>query len=365
MNKEKLVKLMAEDDYDWWKEQLKDKRLKRFMLNLPEKCNVNHIIVIGYGILDGLSLKEIKVYAKPAFDFDQMNQIKSGFRQKLSFEQVQVYADSKFDDEQMKELKVLLTMYPMEKVKLVANPHLNSNQMGAILINGKSLPDDIILKYADPNMESEKLKIIYSALEKGFTEEQVDVLWHPYFTISQMEEIKKGFENGLSVEKVKLYAKPAFNFEQMEQIRLGFEKGLSKSKVKLYANPEFKVYQMEEIRASLQDNIPVEIVKLYAKPSVCTIQLLRSIAKECADKEKIKRYALLDRAQLKQILAYEKEGLDEEYIRFIANPAYPNRVMGLLHTAALVNKSLDELEKIAQEELYTKEEKELLDILNE
>ena len=41
-----------------------------------------------------------------------------------------------------------------------------------------------------------------------------------YFTISQMEEIKKGFENGLSVEKVKLYAKPAFNFEQMEQIRL-------------------------------------------------------------------------------------------------------------------------------------------------
>lgn len=49
-------------------------------------------------------MNQIKMYAKPEFDNDQMSQIRKGFEHGLTIEQVQAYANSKFTDEKMNKL---------------------------------------------------------------------------------------------------------------------------------------------------------------------------------------------------------------------------------------------------------------------
>ena len=57
------------------------------------------------GFQDGLTIEQIKLYAKPKFNRSQMQEIREGFKSGLSKEQVQMYAKPKFDYEQMYEIR--------------------------------------------------------------------------------------------------------------------------------------------------------------------------------------------------------------------------------------------------------------------
>ena len=98
---------------------------------------------IREGFKNGLTFKQVKIYAKPEIQHDQMEQILWGFIDGLTMEQIKLYADSKFDFEQMWEIRLgFESGLTMEEIKLYAKPKFNIYQMQEIrefIINNKNL----------------------------------------------------------------------------------------------------------------------------------------------------------------------------------------------------------------------------------
>jgi len=137
-----------------------------FSTNLDCKKDPRECIKIGevfLGFVNGLSIDQIKIYARSEFDGFQMREIRLGLKDGLSLEQIRYYAKPYFDSTQMREIRL--------------------------------------------------------GFVKGLTQEQIDLYAKSEFTSHQMREIRLGFEEGLSMEQVMLYAKPELSFIEMKRIR--------------------------------------------------------------------------------------------------------------------------------------------------
>ncbi len=75
----------------------------RFLRECAESGNFNYDQMerIYYGFEYGLTIEQVKVYAKPEFNYEQMEEVRCGLRSGLTMEQVKLYADPKFDWKQM------------------------------------------------------------------------------------------------------------------------------------------------------------------------------------------------------------------------------------------------------------------------
>lgn len=133
---------------------------------------------------NGLTFEQVKLYAKPEYEYGQIINIRRGLENGLSIEQVQLYAKPEFEKWQMAQIR--------------------------------------------------------KGFENGLSDEQVKFYAKPECEYWQMEEIRVGFQNGLTFEQVELYAKPEFECLQMDRIRRGLEDGLTFEEVMTKINNENK-----------------------------------------------------------------------------------------------------------------------------
>ena len=68
------------------------------------RFNMNQFFQIGMGIKHGLTIAQVRAYAKPEFNSSQMFQIKEGFEKGLTMEQVSIYAKPEFSHVKMETI---------------------------------------------------------------------------------------------------------------------------------------------------------------------------------------------------------------------------------------------------------------------
>ena len=242
--------------------------------------NYKQMIQIMYGLKNGLNNKQICFYAKPEFDGIQMCEIRKGFEEGLSTKEISVYAKPEFWPDQMDFLKSVFKEknLTIDQVKLFANPRYGTALMEKLC---SALEDGLTIEEVKEAKKFDMLKfdiyqidmILFGYL-KGLTTEQVKVYANPKFDPYQMGKIIEGFKSGLTEEQVKCYAKSEFNTLQMDRICSGLKKGyLSVNQSDIYANTLFNESQTAKVVDGYLNGLTTEQIKFYAKPKFDSEQM--------------------------------------------------------------------------------------------
>ena len=70
------------------------------------KLTNDQMFEICRGFRDGLTIEEVKVYAKPEFNKQQMKEIRRGFERGLSMEQVKIFVKPEINAKQMEKIRL-------------------------------------------------------------------------------------------------------------------------------------------------------------------------------------------------------------------------------------------------------------------
>jgi hypothetical protein len=121
-----------------------------------------------------------------------------------------------FNENQLSQIKggFCYDNLTIEEVKTYAKPEFNADQMYQIRC-GLSIGFDVSI-YAKPEFEASQMQQIKCGLRNGV---DVSIYAKPEFDYKQMYQILDGFECGLDIEDVKLYAKPEFNADKMKEMK--------------------------------------------------------------------------------------------------------------------------------------------------
>ena len=84
-----------------------DETIEQFIKECEDsdKFNWKQIDEIRGGFDDGLTIEQVKLYAKSDFDYEQMFTIRYGFKNGLTIEQIKFYANPEFNSDQMWEIR--------------------------------------------------------------------------------------------------------------------------------------------------------------------------------------------------------------------------------------------------------------------
>ena len=214
-------------------------------------------------------------------DRDKLIEIYNGLNDGLSLDEVKIYAKPEYTRPQMEEIRLLLEHNKIAEVKLtdeliqfITNPDLSSTEMELVRIcYERDISQNEIEELLNTKFDAYQLKEIIHGLEHNLSLDEVKIYaslkYYPY----QMAQIRLGLEHNLTLDKIKLYAKPEFKYSQMKEIRKGLENGLSLDEVRIYANPEFDDFQMEQIRLGLEHGLSVDEIKAYANPDIFYMEM--------------------------------------------------------------------------------------------
>lgn len=236
-----------------------------------QKCEILH------GFESGLTLEQIKLYAKPEFSYHQMRQIRFGFENGLTNEQVSFYAKLKYDSSVMNEIREgFENGLDFIQVSFYINSDFTENQMREIRLGFQNkLTDKQITFYAKSIFDSMQMKEIRSGFETELTFEQVALYANPKFSSLQMEIIKRGIGINPSMELVKVYAEPQIPFLNMNQIFIAItEESLTAEQLEVMTNPDLKESHLKVIREGFKNGLTIGQVKLYAKPEFSANQMI-------------------------------------------------------------------------------------------
>lgn len=143
-----LFEAMIYDSYIAWKLILQSNPNITELLGCIEHCDnlSRRLKEIRLGLENDLTLEQIKIYARPEFDYSQMSVIRSGLASDFTQEQISRYARPEFSGRQMAQI-------------------FWGYRMG--------LTEDQISEYADPNLDVEEMDDIRWKYITKLTDEQI------------------------------------------------------------------------------------------------------------------------------------------------------------------------------------------------
>ncbi len=97
---------------------------------------------IEKGLEQGLTIEQVRLYAKPEFDSDQMREIREGFLKGLSTDQIKLYATTDFDGLQMGVLRKFLLKHnnkPVNELYKKVKDKLNKTKEEQLFIEAYEL----------------------------------------------------------------------------------------------------------------------------------------------------------------------------------------------------------------------------------
>lgn len=130
-----VLNAMVDDSYEAWKSILQCNPKIIQLLNYLEQCNhlSKRLKEIRLGLEHDLTLEQIKIYARPEFDFSQMKPIRLGLEAGFTTENINRYARSEFNGQQMMEIcSGYVYGLSEEQISRYANPSLDAEQMSNI-----------------------------------------------------------------------------------------------------------------------------------------------------------------------------------------------------------------------------------------
>lgn len=211
---------LKKDQLDLYNEFRKSMKSK---LRLFNQFQISEILK---GFMDGRTIKEVRLYAEPDYDYNDMQQFRL-FERKVTYEQAKIAKSKKFTFLQIEQ--ILNAFYfaglTIEQVKLFAVPEFSSEAMKMII---KCFNEKLFLSQiktlAKPQYSHEQIDFMRDGFKKGLKLQEIQ-LFTKVKSFFELEEIRSGFENGLTYEQVELYAKPNMSSDEMRKMRKSFEAG--------------------------------------------------------------------------------------------------------------------------------------------
>ena len=133
------------------------------------KFNHRQIEQIAAGFSWGLNLDQVKFYAKPIYNWKQMEQLRCAFiNDNGTFENVELLANPDFDDYQMKQIRYGFNKnnLSVEQIKLYAKPEFTWQQMQVLrcAFSVDNLSMEEVKTFADPNIDEREMCKIRSEI---------------------------------------------------------------------------------------------------------------------------------------------------------------------------------------------------------
>ena len=143
-----LFEAMIYDSYEAWKSILQKNPQITQVLKCLECCGhlSERLREIRRGLEHDLTLEQIKIYARPEFDYSQMSCIRFGLEAGFTQEQLGKYARTEFSGNQMAQIAWGYRM---------------------------CLTEEQISEYADPNLDADEMEDIRWKYMTQLTEEQI------------------------------------------------------------------------------------------------------------------------------------------------------------------------------------------------
>ena len=279
--------------------------------------NEHQLRVIKKGLENGLSEKQVLLYAKPEFDQFQMEEILNGLKNHIPDNLVAIYANPIYDILQMSVIRNgFENSVTAEQASIYTNPEYNAQQMHIIMHGLVShLPIEEINIYADKKFDADQMyEIMYALQIKAASLKEITHFADPKFSAPKLALIYKSLQSGLTPKQICLFTNPEFNTSQMNEIFLGLSStGLTEGQVKMYANPKYSSDQMLTFRGLL-------------RRGVCENEIIHSINEvEC-----IFEKGDYTNEQRKEIYNGLSLGLTIDQVKFGAVPKFSPQLMSFI-----------------------------------
>ena len=311
-----------------------DDKFKILNSNLDEY----QISQIGIGIEAGLTLDEVKIYAKPEFSWKQMFEIRKLLEynltadQKLTEEQIQFIANPDLEDYEMNFIRLCYEKnIHLNDIKELMNKNIDEWQLRQIKTAIKNnLSSDEIKFIATSNLNWYEMALARSCYENNVPQNEIDDLLDLNLDADRLIEIYKGLNNGLTIEEIKIYANYIYNVDQIYEIRLLLEYNLTaepkltEEQIQFITNPNLNADEMQLIRVCYENNIPQNKIEELLNKDFDENQIeeiVRGLENGLTiDEVKIYAKSNLYFDQMEQIRLGLEHQLTEEQIKIIANP---------------------------------------------
>ena len=189
---EELMKLLVNDNFtndmfniveDLIEEYVPEESI---MLVANNGLDSGQMSAVANGIYRHLSDDQLKVFAKPEYNREQMYQIRRGLEH-LTTEQVMIYANVKYNEFQMQyfrlclENKIPTDIFDVEKVT-----ERGVDFFSNLLSEGITDPE-LAKRCLSKEFTKDQIHIISQAKFLGLIEEQIRIIINPKFSMEQME----------------------------------------------------------------------------------------------------------------------------------------------------------------------------------
>ena len=169
-------------------------------------------------------------------DFKQIREIEKAIENGLSEKEINIFAKTNLSDYEMKQIRLLL------EYNLTAEHKVTEGQ----------------INYMINLWSSEEMELVRICYEKNMLQNEVEDLIKEYRKTYKIEEIIEGLENGLTINEIKKYINPEYNERQRKQLRLLLEYNLTadpkltEEQINFVTNPNLEYYEMQLIKLCYQ-----------------------------------------------------------------------------------------------------------------
>ena len=388
-NKEKLACLMAQDSFEEWNELLESDKVRKFisdingdetevpdlkfirecikdgillsnikfmlplfiddriyikraLLNSKTEICIKHLIERGLeaykiaeicDILGGKITEELINLLKKNFDEFQVEHICKGVLYGLTIQQIKVYAKENFGYELMSGLRELLVSgYPINKVKLIANPHLTLSQFR------------ILVGLVEKGISYSKLKVIMGNVETA----------NDKYVLCSVVEC---FECGMKIKDVQEIMH--LSYRQIDAIRYGFEQKFPESYKAYCMKFDLDKYQFDGLARAYHSNIDEDIIAMIMNAVERSSSFTSGVRLYCGNADEIGRNSntiyypcLINRL----VGCVVDHNISKEHLNKLVSVVWLKEKFEKLYYAISTAASEEEIDKIIASKITTREQ---------
>ena len=333
LDKEQLAQIKAGIRFGLSLEQVKlyarqyedAERMKQIRLALEEGCcnefqlefyTSKQIEAFRMNVKQGYTTEEAELYSAYACDLpdDKAQEVRAGIKNSLSERDIQILvrACNDYDVSGINKIRTVLERRISEENKTLLMEALNK-EISADCI------DRCFRGYDSPDY-------LRKGMECRLSSDEIITCANKKYDDKQMDTICKGRNDGFTFEQMKLYLDGTYSIGQMAEIYRGLEKGLTEEQINFYANAKYSYEQMVELRKGLEKGLTMEQVALYADKDYDWEQMAQiRLGLEAGLKtEQITLYADKEFCgyQMAEIRQGVMNGLSIEQVKLYANAKY-------------------------------------------
>lgn len=197
------------------------------------------------------------------FDDDQLEVIKDGFKKGFTVDQVKLYAKPELDDSIMRAAKYAIEKnYTQEQIDFIINNSSSHNAYEVYRGIGEGLNTEQLNLILNAPTEEISEYLLY-AIKKNFTPEQLNTVANAG---ENVEYVYDAICEDLTPEQTKYYTDPRFNDSQRDFLLDCFKDGITSEQLEFIAKPEYSTKRMKGMYYVFDKGLDSEILSYFTNP---------------------------------------------------------------------------------------------------